>query len=158
MDFDVSAYPDNEPLVSVTAACVVAASNRYQIAPGIILSVLGVEGGKVGHVSRNKNGTVDIGPMQINSIHLPDLAKYGISYSKLKNDGCLNVHIGAWMLRRESVAAGNHWDGIGHYHSRTENRKKIYQSAVWQKTLKLPEQWKNFDCRIYNACNLSYGN
>ena len=159
---DVSRYETTRvgverKFVPVTSECVVAAGNHYGVSPAVILSVLTTEGGKIGQTSKNKNGTFDIGPMQINSIHLPSLSSYGITLDLLRDDGCLNVHIGTWMLKKEILSAnGSVWDGIGHYHSRTPEKKKIYQSAVWKKSQILPEEWKKFDCNSYGACGLRY--
>jgi len=48
---------------------------------------------------KNANGSTDYGVMQINSIHLPTLAQYGISQGTLM-EPCKNVYIAAWHLRR----------------------------------------------------------
>ena len=47
---------------------------------------------------KNANGSTDYGVMQINSVHLPTLAQYGISQGTLM-EPCKNVYIAAWHLR-----------------------------------------------------------
>lgn len=124
-------------LSALAAACASAAANLYQLPQPILPILLDLEGGTVGAVSRNTNGTVDIGPMQVNSHWVPKLAKrYGVGpdvvYSKLLNDECYNIHVGAWILKTEiELAKGDFWQGVGHYHSRTAVHKRKYmQNAV----------------------------
>jgi soluble lytic murein transglycosylase-like protein len=152
---------DYVPLTPVTSACIVAASNHYQVQPALLLSVLKVESGQVGKVSRNDNGTVDIGPMQVNSIHLPELEKFGILFEQLKNDGCLNVHVGAYYIKKAELAqtggavqtsAKEFWKGVGNYHSKTPQYNTRYAAKVAAAVNALPPEWRNFDCRKYNVC------
>jgi len=112
--------------------CVQAAATRYGLPMVLVEAVRRVEGGRVGEVSRNTNRTIDIGPMQINSIHLPTLERFGISEQELRDNGCLNIHIGAWMLHREILAAPDVWTGIGRYHSKTPELNRAYQKRVWR--------------------------
>lgn len=117
----------------VAMECVVNASRTYQVNTAVLFGVLKTEGGRVGRVSGNSNKTYDIGPMQINNIHLPDFARYGISEQALLRDGCLNVFAGAWLLRREiDRAGGDLWRGVGNYHSRTPSLHRRYQVRVWR--------------------------
>ena len=48
--------------------------------------------------SSNRDGTEDIGLMQINSTHLPFLEAAGVSRRDLFN-ACVNIHVGALILR-----------------------------------------------------------
>lgn len=120
----------------VTAQCFFAEAARQQIEPLKLLAVMKTEGGRVGQFVRNSNGTYDIGPMQINSVHLADLSKrLGASReevaSALAYDGCFNVAIGAWMLRkRTDEAGGDFWYGIGFYHSKTPTYRNRYILSV----------------------------
>lgn len=85
----------------LTLDCLRQVSAQYAIHPAILLAILMVEGGTVGRSSNpNRNGTYDIGPFQINSIHLPELARLGVSEAGLRNDGCLNAAVAARHLRR----------------------------------------------------------
>lgn len=65
-------------------------------------------------INRNKNGTYDVGLMQINSIHLPELQKYGIPASALKN-ACASTYIGAWILAKNFKRYGHTWEAIAAY-------------------------------------------
>ncbi|AJD54423.1 Transglycosylase SLT domain-containing protein [Thalassospira xiamenensis M-5 = DSM 17429] len=122
--------------LSVIAACVMAASANYQLPPAIIWSLLSVEGGKVGTVSRNSNGTSDLGPMQINTIHVPLIASRSgvpqkIVRDSLVNDPCYNISIGAWHLRGKiSEVDGDFWTGVGRYHSKTPRVQQVYMRKL----------------------------
>ena len=107
----------------VTPQCVAEEANRQSLELVKLLSVMKTEGGHLGEYSRNSNGSYDIGPMQVNTVHLPELSRiYSIPQATVSKllayNGCFNVAIGAWLLRkRTNEAAGNFWYGIGRYHS-----------------------------------------
>lgn len=66
-------------------------------------------------VSRpNRNGTYDIGLMQINSVHIPTLRAHGIDPSSLKN-ACASTYIGAWVLSSKIRRYGYTWQAIAAY-------------------------------------------
>ncbi len=87
-------------LTPVTAQCVEHSADFYQVHPDILYAILLVERGEVGKatVDVNSDGTRDIGPAQVNSIHLPELRELGISETELKSDGCLNIYVQARYL------------------------------------------------------------
>ena len=124
-------------LVPVTAACILAAAQIQSIHPMNIITIMKVEGGKVGEYSTNRNGSVDLGPMQINNkVWVPVLAKKhfngdeSLTHERLLNDGCYNVHVGAWILRENiNRADGDVLEGIGRYHSGTPKHKNRYIAA-----------------------------
>jgi len=72
------------PPSDVTLHCINRAAIEFNVPAKLIISVLGVERGKVGQVAQNMNKTYDIGPMQINSSWLPTLARYDISQHDLQ--------------------------------------------------------------------------
>lgn len=77
----------------------------------------------------NQNGSIDYGMMQINSIHLRELSRYGLTRDSLMN-GCRNVYIGAWHLRRMMNKYGNNWNAVGAYHSETPHERDKYASGI----------------------------
>lgn len=127
---DLASRPD--VIRPATVQCFYAEATRQSLEPIKLLAVLKTEGGKVGQFARNTDGSYDIGPMQINSIHLPDLSKeFGITQRQLAQylayDGCFNVAVGAWMLRkRTNESQGDFWYGIGRYHSKTPSHRNRY--------------------------------
>lgn len=116
----------------ITLSCFHQEAARQQIEPIKLLAVLKTEGGRLGSFVRNTNGTYDIGPMQINTVHLDDLSKTlsttkSVVAQKLAYDGCFNVAVGAWMLRkRTNEAGGDFWFGIGRFHSKTPTVRNRY--------------------------------
>src|SRR5436190_3515337 len=81
--------------------CINEAAIEYHIPAKLIISILNIERGKVGMICKNQNGTYDIGPSQINSSWLPELAKYSIKQSDIQYDACLNIKVGAWILSKK---------------------------------------------------------
>lgn len=80
-------------------------------------------------VSKNSNGSVDIGCMQINSIHLPELARLDVFPSDLM-DQCKNVFIGAWHYKKKIKKHGNNWIAVGAYHSETPQLRDKYAQDI----------------------------
>jgi lysozyme-related protein Hpa2 len=133
-----------KPAVSLTvaAACLAPASARaagdcfdaaaaYQHVNPLILRAIAWQEShaNAGAIHRNRNGSTDYGMMQINSIHLPVLARYGISAADLMNP-CANVYIAAWYLRRMIVKYGYTWTAIGAYHSESPAERDRYAGAI----------------------------
>jgi soluble lytic murein transglycosylase-like protein len=80
-------------------------------------------------IGRNGNGSVDVGAFQINSIHLAELARYGITRAAL-TDGCVSAEVAAWHYRRQIDLQGNGWQAVGAYHSRTTARAAWYANQI----------------------------
>ena len=121
---------------AVIAVCLYLASQTFELPPQILPTILAVEGGKVGTVSKNTNATVDLGPMQVNSIWLEEMSKtlamppQAVRH-RLTHDACFNVFVAAYILRGEiDAAGGKFWDGVGHYHSRTPAIKARYLKKI----------------------------
>ncbi|GAB6075242.1 hypothetical protein JCM12825_01200 [Desulfurobacterium crinifex] len=82
-------------------------------------------------INHNRNGTKDLGLMQINTIWLKELKKYGIGEKELLEDPCLNIHIGAWILNKCIAKYGYNWKAVGCYHSCTPELNKSYSRKVY---------------------------
>ncbi|UUZ66613.1 lytic transglycosylase domain-containing protein (plasmid) [Polaromonas sp. P1-6] len=69
---------------------------------------------------RNANGSLDLGLMGINTIHLePGEPLYrGGFTAKMLLDPCTNVMTGAYLLRLKMNRFGNTWQAVGAYHSK----------------------------------------
>lgn len=109
--------------------CINNAAVAFHVPAAVILSVMAVEGGKNGMVTKNKNGTDDLGVMQINSSWLTTLKAHHITKSDLQNDPCLNVTVGTWILAHD-MAERKGWQGIANYHSKTKKYNLAYQQKV----------------------------
>jgi soluble lytic murein transglycosylase-like protein len=114
-------------IYDVPIQCINQAAVTYQVPAPVIISILKVEGGKNGMASKNKDGSIDFGPMQINSRWLGKLARYGITKNDLQYKPCVNVAVGAWILAQSIASGKDVWRGIGAYHSRTEAFNKRYR-------------------------------
>jgi soluble lytic murein transglycosylase-like protein len=118
------------PAVSTAERCVGPAALRHGVNPQILRAILQVESAMRPHVvQRNANGSVDVGMAQINSVHFPELAKWGITPDKLL-DPCVAAHVAAWHLKRGLVRHGNTWFGVAAYHSVTPEHNARYQARV----------------------------
>jgi hypothetical protein len=94
----------------------------------------------------NTNGTVDIGPMQVNDIWVPKVAAHWrtdvkSAYRALRDNFCANVEAGAWILRMGlDEAHGDFWEGVGIYHSHDPDHKLTYLSSVLKQALRLQDR------------------
>lgn len=118
------------------AACLMMASNTYQVPPAIMIGIMQVEGGHIGQAAGpNFNGTYDLGPMQVNTRWVPQLARLWhvnehTAQVWLRDDGCVNVHVAAWILRQKIVETGSYYRGIAYYHSATPGEGSRYAAKV----------------------------
>ncbi len=119
----------------ILAACLMLASQTYSIPPAVLVGIYKAEGGKVGQEVKNKNGSYDLGPMQINTIWLPELAKeWGVSESTarkwVRDDACLNTNVSAWILNQHYKETKSMAQAIAYYNSRTPVHGEKYQKRV----------------------------
>lgn len=111
-NFDVIKQPE-------AAYCFASASARYNLPPESLLGLAIVEGGKVGTVSHNKNGSADLGLMQVNTLWLKESSPLNgyLNFERLRTDICTNVHAAAWILASHvKRTGGDIWRAIGMYH------------------------------------------
>lgn len=117
-------------------ACMTAAAAFYHLPPRALPAIYAVEGGAVGVVSPNTNGTADLGVMQINTIWLPDIARAAkLPVDKVKdrliNDACFNIAAAGAILRMYlNEERGDLMRAIGNYHSHTPALNAAYQERV----------------------------
>lgn len=109
--------------------CINQAALHYHVPATMIIAVMQIENGRNGDAIKNKNGSYDLGVMQINTTWLASLKKYGITRTALQNDACLNVDVGTWILAH-SIAKSDGWQGVGNYHSATPKFNRIYSQKV----------------------------
>ena len=139
-----AASPPESRMAMVTD-CINAAATAHRLPPGVLMILLNVEGGKLGRVSQNTNDTVDIGPMQINQIWIPAVARHwraGLEATRdaLLNSFCANVEAGAWILRTGiDEARGDFWEGVAFYHSHSPEHKATYLRLVLRQVLRLQD-------------------
>ena len=119
----------------ILAACLMLASQTYSVPPAVLVGIYKAEGGAIGQEVRNENGSYDMGPMQINTVWLPELAgRWGVNEDTarkwIRDDACTNVGVAAWILRSHMDETGSLSQAIAHYHSRTPTFGGRYQKRV----------------------------
>lgn len=128
--------PPDQPVAELSPVrieCVLQAAEQQRVPLAALVAIMAAEGGRVGRVSINTNDTYDIGPMQINSSWLDELAAHGVTEGAVVNNGCVNVLVGAWILGKALVEKdGDIWEAIGRYHSGTPHLKLKYQKHVYE--------------------------
>ncbi len=118
------------------AACILLAANTYHVPPAVMIGIMHVEGGRIGQeVGPNVNGTYDLGPMQVNTRWLPTLQRLwkvdtATARSWVRDNGCVNVHVAAWILRQKLDDTGSLWAAIAAYHSLTPSKGIPYANKV----------------------------
>ena len=121
---------------TILAACILLAAQTYSVPPAVLMGIYQVEQGKVGQeVGPNGNGSYDLGPMQINTIWLPELAgKWGVTEKTarrwVRDDACTNVGVSAWIFSQHFEETQNIKQAIAHYHSRTPKFGNRYKGKV----------------------------
>ncbi|MCL1028802.1 type III secretion system invasion protein IagB [Serratia silvae] len=119
------------------ADCWIYAEQKFGIESKLLTAIAQVESGmKQEAKGVNKNGSVDYGLMQINSMHLPRLQRIGISKDLLYKDPCVSVLVGASILSEMMKIYGYSWEAVGAYNAGTgKGRHKLrmkYASKVWR--------------------------
>lgn len=93
------------------------------------------EGGWIGAEVRNRDGSVDLGPMQVNNWWVPRIARL-INRSEpqvrswLRDDACFNVDAARWIFLSALHNSKNFWRAVGIYHSPTCTRQILYARQV----------------------------
>jgi hypothetical protein len=114
--------------------CVNESSQSYSLKPEMLKTIIAVEGGQVGTISHNANGSYDLGIMQVNTLHLPGIkASLGYDWKDLVFDACKNIQAGSWILsQRLSEVPGKPWLAVGNYHSKTPELRTKYLKKIAQ--------------------------
>lgn len=133
-----------------TSACPKEAAAYHGVNLDVLRAIIQVESrGNPQAINHNKNNTLDVGRGQINSIHFPELKKFGITPEDLLN-GCVNDFVSAWLLRRSIERHGNTWFGIAAYHSATPVHNHRYQGLVYAELQKIRRQKKQTRANLQN--------
>lgn len=114
--------------------CFNYAARTYGINVWLLWGIAKVESGFNPYaVNRNKDGSYDLGMMQINSRWFNHLKEVGlISDEKDLYDPCKAVVAGAYILKQCIDDYGYTWEAVGCYHSRNKVRRKRYAMKVYR--------------------------
>ena len=110
------------------AECFKAAGDTYRVSAELLRLIATVESDlNAKAVNRNKNGTVDVGIMQINSVW----QKYfGDNWEQIATDSCANIFAGAHILAQCIARHGETWAAVGCYHSQNKQHAQSYITKV----------------------------
>lgn len=110
--------------------CFRSASIRYGVEESLLKAIAYVESGMNERARNvNRDGSEDIGLMQINSSWLKVLRNYGVTKEDLY-DGCVSIHVGAWILANNVYTHGYTWKAVGAYNARSERKQLRYIEKV----------------------------
>jgi len=148
-----AAVPDFYGIRPATVECVIEAAKKQGVPANVLLAIASVEGGKNGQIVENKNGSYDLGHLQINSIHFLPNGRFGnlpITREDVTWRGCYNAELAAWMLRQHLDEPGSQqdfWTRAANYHSRTPEHNARYR----QKLVSLSVAWGDWLKKWYVA-------
>lgn len=132
---------DLTPIEKERVVCAIMAAIKYEIPTNIVLAIAEKEAGTPGLWVKNKNGSYDVGAMQLNTTYLQDLAKYGISPNDVALPGCYAYDLAAWRIRGHlQHDKQDLWTRAANYHSKTPKYNRIYREDLIKKATK----WKNW--------------
>lgn len=116
--------------------CMLVVAATTGLPPRVLPVIQSIEGGAVGMVRPNSNGTEDLGVMQVNTIWIPVLAsRAGLPEAETKKrmiaDPCFNIAAAALILRSYLAQEnGDLLSAIGDYHSHTPALKRAYSARA----------------------------
>jgi Transglycosylase SLT domain len=131
-------------------ACMASVAAFYHLPPRVLPSIQAVEGGAVGIVHRNDDGSQDLGIMQVNTSWVTKLAEVARIPPenvrvRLVYDGCFNIAAaGAIMRTYLNEAQGDLMLAVGYYHSHTPALNLDYQSKVLASAYRLFARGKDY--------------
>lgn len=100
------------------ASCWLEAGQQYRVETALLKAIAWQESrgypNAVGKLL--PDGNVALGLMQINTIHLPALARYGIRREHLF-EACTSQKVGAWVLADCIKRFGSTWKAVGCYYA-----------------------------------------
>ena len=115
---------------SVNAFCFEEAGKAHNISPELLTSIARVESGlNYKAVSTNRNGSSDLGLMQINSAWIDILS---LKRDELIADPCYNVMTGAAILRRCIDRHGYTWESVGCYNAKSKGKRVGYSWKIFR--------------------------
>lgn len=115
--------------------CIRAAAGGRQWLEKTLWGLRDQEGGWIGAEVRNSDGSHDLGPLQINSWWIGNIASLTGSPPErirwwLTNDACFNVDAARWIFLSGLQVTRNYWEAVGLYHSPTGWRQRRYAASV----------------------------
>ncbi|ODP36396.1 MULTISPECIES: lytic transglycosylase domain-containing protein [Sphingomonas] len=115
--------------------CIKAASGHHGWLEKTLWGLRDQEGGWIGAKIANRDGSHDLGPLQINSWWI---SKFAAATGKpapsirwwLTHDACFNVSAARWIFLSGLALTSDYWKAVGTYHSPTAWRQRRYALSV----------------------------
>ena len=117
-------------------ACMIAVAHFYNLPPRVLPSIQAVEGGFRGAVSRNADGSEDLGVMQVNTIWVGPMARAAQLppaevRQRLIADACFNIAAAGLIMHTYlHETHGDLMAAVGDYHSHTPVLNQDYRNRV----------------------------
>lgn len=125
------------------ANCWESSGSRYNIPPTLLYAIGITESSlNPSAINRNRNGSEDVGLMQINSVWLPTLASMGISRKQLF-DACTSIEVGAWILAQNFRAHGSNWNAVGAYNAGSPEKRLAYAMKIYRSHVAVHQKLSN---------------
>ncbi|PUA18835.1 transglycosylase SLT domain-containing protein [Glaciimonas sp. PCH181] len=129
-----------------SANCWIEAGDRYNIDPVLLQSIAHVESGfNISARNYNNDGSYDVGLMQINKLHFPRLAPFGITEKSLLAEPCTSVMVGAWILAEFIQRVGYNWEAVGAYNAGVGANRKTARNRYIKKVARQYRHLKTQD-------------
>jgi hypothetical protein len=118
------------PTAAAMAFCFEEAGSAFNLNPRLLKSIAFLESGMNPiAVHNNKNGSVDLGLMQVNSSWI---TAANLDKERLMRDACYNTQTGARILRDCIDRLGYTWEAIGCYNAAGSDNRKNYAWKVYR--------------------------
>ena len=115
---------------SVNAFCFEEAGKAHGISSELLRSIARVESGFNSRaINTNRNGSSDLGLMQINSAWIAIL---NLKREELIADPCYNVMTGAGILRKCIDRQGYTWESVGCYNAQSKGKRVGYSWKIFR--------------------------
>jgi soluble lytic murein transglycosylase-like protein len=120
--------------VSARAFCFEEAGRANNISYDLLESIARVESGlNANALHVNRNGTTDLGLMQINSAWIEPMR---LNREELISNPCYNVMAGAGILRQCIDAHGYTWEAVGCYNAKSKGKRVGYSWKIFRELKK----------------------
>lgn len=114
---------------AASAFCFEEAAQLYGLNPNLLKSIAKVESNlNANAIGRNKNGSFDIGVMQINSGWIKALQ---LNPDELIKNPCYNVMTGARILKKCTDRHGYTWEAVGCYNAVSPDYRVKYSWRIF---------------------------
>ena len=112
------------------AFCFEDAGRKSEISPMLLQTIAKHESClNPNAINKNKNGSTDLGLMQINSYWIGPL---NLDKDRLLGDPCYNVYVGAAILRHCINIHGYEWEAVGCYNASSKDKRINYSWKIFR--------------------------